>query len=160
MFVFSEFCLQMCSNWFLNVVLVDLSSGSKRSDQNPSVKWWMETNKKGNRSLIVDGFKFNRYGSGTRKFYHWYCRYYQSLGLDSPFFFHNFVDFTDKALLNRYLQFSGVGPNVCWIMMKPTCESLTVTTIMVLIPIRDIVTNHQNLKLNETKSLKIHCDWL
>lgn len=43
-------------------------------------KWWIETNEKGNRTLIVNGFKFYRYGSGIRKYYHWYCRNYQSLG--------------------------------------------------------------------------------
>lgn len=61
-----------------------LGKRSKRFDQiwpeNVDVKWVMETNEKGNRSLVVEGFKFYRYGSGVRKFYHWYCRSYQSLG--------------------------------------------------------------------------------
>lgn len=45
-----------------------------------NTRWWMETNKKGNRILVVNGHRFYKYGSGNREKYHWYCRSYQTLG--------------------------------------------------------------------------------
>lgn len=61
------------------LVFIDHKQNIAR-DEVANVKWWMETSLKGHRHLVVNGYKFYRYGSGIRKFYHWYCRSYQSLG--------------------------------------------------------------------------------
>lgn len=43
-------------------------------------KVWMESNKRGGKILIVDGYRYHRYGSGQRKLVRYLCRCYKALG--------------------------------------------------------------------------------